>query len=185
MLHIITPLYRFELIGLIYKSLEEYDDVLWHLVKSNKREDISENYTNNEKILIHNIDCDDNERGKKRKFVLDIIKDGYFCFLDDDTIFHKNMYLNYKRLKLENLQTLLIGEQIFKDGSIRLMANIPLVGSIDIGNAIANSSCLNNVTYPKKPNITNDFIFWNDVYNFYKEDFILVNEPISFYNFLR
>ena len=89
MLHIITPLYRFNLLEQIYNSILMNDDIIWHISKSNKREELDYDFLKKDKrIKLYNIDCDDNEIYKKRNVVFDNIKDGYFCFLDDDTIFH-------------------------------------------------------------------------------------------------
>ena len=87
------------------------DDITWHISKSIYREEL--NFIKNDnRIKIYNINCEDFEIGKKRDYALKNIKNGYFCFLDDDTIFHENMYMKYKECEEENFIGMLVGQQI-------------------------------------------------------------------------
>jgi hypothetical protein len=183
MLHIITPLYRFENLELIYNSIYMDDDITWHISKSNKREEPDFYFLKNDKrIKLYNVDCDDNEIAKKRIYALKNVKNGYFCFLDDDTIFHENMYLKYRECLEQKFKGMLVGEQIDIDGKLRLIASYPVHMHIDIGNVIADHSCLSEVNYPTKPWSGNDFLFWDSVYNFYGKKCAIWNKPISYYN---
>jgi len=93
MLHIITPLYRFELIEKVYSSIPINDDVIWHISYSSKRELPNLPFlTKNKQIRIYPVDCEDNDTPSKRNEILNQIKDGYFCFLDDDTTIYKNRH---------------------------------------------------------------------------------------------
>lgn len=186
MLHIITPAYRFNLLESIYNSIYVEDDITWHISKSNKREDIQFDFIKNDKrIKVHNIDCDDIERGKKRSEVLKHINDGFFCFLDDDTLFHENMYLMYKESEENHFKGMVIGQQILKNGKIRLEAKKPTWCETDIGNVLSHSSCLKHVFYPEKPSPYNDFYFWSFVYEYFKKDCLIWDQPISYYNKLK
>ena len=40
-LHIITPLYRFDLLESVYNSIFLDDDIKWHISKSSSREDLN------------------------------------------------------------------------------------------------------------------------------------------------
>ena len=186
MLHIITPLYRFNLLEQIYNSILMNDDIIWHISKSNKREELDYDFLKKDKrIKLYNIDCDDNEIYKKRNVVFDNIKDGYFCFLDDDTIFHENMYIKYLECVEHNFRGMLVGEQINKDGKLRLIANKPVYGGIDTGNVISHYSCLTECKWPSEhiPKVNQkDFLFWNSVYEFYGKKCGIWNQPISYYN---
>ena len=85
MLHIITPLYRFNLIEKVYGSIFRNDDITWHISYSNKRvlPDLPF-LKNNNQIKIYPVDCEDSDTTSKRNAILSKIKDGYFCFLDDE-----------------------------------------------------------------------------------------------------
>jgi hypothetical protein len=185
MLHIITPLYRFENLELIYNSILMNDDITWHISKSNEREDISLDFINKDKrIKIYNTNYKDIQVGKKRDFALKNIKNGYFCFLDDDTLFHENMYLKYIECKEENFIGMLVGEQIEND-KIRIIASKPIINYIDVGNVISHSSCLSRCKWPEIPHVANDYVFWNSVYEFYGKKCAIWNQPISYYNKLN
>jgi hypothetical protein len=115
MIHIVTPLYRFENLEHIYNSIYDKDDIVWHISKSNRREDLNFDFIKSDKrIKLYNVDCNDNEIGKKRSFALQNISGGYFCLLDDDTIFHENMYMKYKEFQEKNFIGMLVGDQLNK-----------------------------------------------------------------------
>ena len=108
MLHIITPLYRFENLEQIYNSILINDDITWHISKSNRREELNNDFIKTDKrIKIYNCDCEDTDTTIKRNEVLSEIKSGYFCFLDDDTILHENMYIKYKECEEQKVSTIL------------------------------------------------------------------------------
>ncbi len=95
MLHIITPLYRFENLETTYNSILMNEDITWHISKSNQREDIVLDFIKNDnRVKVYNVNCTDEEAFKKRQHVLEKLDSGYFCFLDDDTIFHENMFFS-------------------------------------------------------------------------------------------
>ncbi len=189
MLHIITPLYRFENLESIYNSILINDDIRWHISKSNKREDLKDSFLKEDKrIIVYNVDCKDEEPFKKRQEVLKNIKDGYFCFLDDDTIFHENMYIKYTECVENNFIGMLIGEQINSNGKIRLVASKPVLRRIDGGNVLSHHSCLVSCFWPSTfiDGVNQrDFLFWESVFKFYGNKCGILNQPISYYNKLR
>ena len=100
MLHIITPLYRPTNLPKVYASIFKNDDIIWHISKSSKVPDPEYDFLKNDKqIKLYNVDCEDSDTTSKRNFVLEKIKTGYFCFLDDDTILHENIYIKYLECK--------------------------------------------------------------------------------------
>jgi hypothetical protein len=189
MLHIITPLYRFDNLELIYNSILMNDDITWHISKSNRREDLNNDFINDDKrIKIYNVDCEDTEAYKKRREVLSKIKSGYFCFLDDDTLFHENIYIKYKECEEQNFIGMMVGEQLDYDNKIRLIASKPIFRHIDTGNVLSHYSCLSECRWPEShiPKVNQkDFLFWNSVYEFYGKKCAIWNQPISYYNKLN
>lgn len=186
MLHIITPLFRFELLEKVYQSIPKDDDILWHIGKSNKREDLTYDFLyKNDKIKLYNIDCYDYNTTEKRNQIFNSITDGYFCLLDDDTTFHENMYKLYKEKSNINFDGMVVGQQLKKGNNIRLTAQIPKIYKIDTGNVFSHHSCLRTVSWPHYNVQGRDGIFWSKVYEFYNKKCELLNEPISNYNFLK
>jgi len=189
MLHIITPLYRFELIEKVYGSIPLNEDVVWHISYSSKRELPNLSFLNdNKQIRLYPVDCEDNDTPSKRNEILKEIKDGYFCFLDDDTVFHENMYFKYQECMENNFKGMLVGEQIDNDGKLRLIASKPVFRKIDTGNVIAHHDCLTECRWPEtftwRVN-QRDFLFWESVYNYYEMKCAIWNTPISYYNKLN
>jgi len=185
-LHIITALYRFENLDKIYNSIFMNDDIVWHISKSDKREDLDFDFIKKDnRIKIYNVGCEDSDTTSKRNQVLQVINDGYFCFLDDDTIFHENMYFKYRECLENNFIGMLVGEQVDWKGKLRLIAHYPKYGRIDTGNVIAHHSCLKECRWPETyiPNVNQkDSLFWESVYNFYDKKCGILNKTISYYN---
>ena len=182
MLHIITRLYRFDTLQHIYDSLPKEEDIHWHISKSKERESLSFDFLNDKRITIHEVDCHDSDRITKTNFVLDLIKDGYFCLLDDDTIFHENMYNAYRVCNQNNFIGMLMGQQLKEDGSLRLDSGVMRYGRIDTGQCFAHHSCLSKARWPNIKSIGRDFVFWYSVYVFYKNECIFSKLPVSWYN---
>lgn len=185
-LHIITILYRFENLEQIYNSILMDDDIVWHISKSSKREDLTNDFIKQDKrIKFYNVDCEDSDTTSKRNAVLETIKDGYFCFLDDDTLFHENMYLKYRECVENRFVGMLVGEQLDWDGELRLIAHFPKYCRIDTGNVLAHHSCLETCRWPDThiPKVNQkDSIFWESVYEYYGKKCAIWNRPISYYN---
>jgi hypothetical protein len=186
MLHIITPLWRFENLENLYNSILMDEDITWHISKSNKREDLNYSFINDDKrIKIYNVECEDSQAYLKRIEVLNNINDGYFCFLDDDTIFHENMYIKYKECEESGFIGMLVGEQLNPINELRLIASPPKYMFIDTGNVLSHTSCLKECRWPEThiPKVNQkDFLFWDSVYNFYGKKCAIWNQPISYYN---
>jgi hypothetical protein len=186
MLHIITPLWRFENLENLYNSILINEDITWHISKSNKREELNYTFIKEDKrIKVYNVDCEDNETHNKRNSILKEIKNGYFCFLDDDTIFHENMYMKYKECEEHGFIGMLVGEQLNPINELRLIASPPKYMFIDTGNVLSHTSCLKECRWPEThiPKINKkDFLFWDSVYNFYGKKCAIWNQPISYYN---
>lgn len=185
-LHIVTPLYRFENLIEVYDSLKDYENIIWHISKSNKiTKTIHNVILSDPRIKIYDVDCQDNEAFKKRIEVLNSLTNGYFCFLDDDTIFHKNMYKLFQEKLNENFIGMVVGRQLNKNGTIRLEAQKPKLCRIDVGNVLSHTSCLNFVKWPTDDKCPRDGVFWKNVFSFYNSECQLTFEPISNYNFIK
>jgi glycosyltransferase involved in cell wall biosynthesis len=165
------------------------DDITWHISKSNLREELTYDFIKSDKrIKVYNCNCDDTNTTIKRNTALEKIKNSYFCFLDDDTIFHENIYIKYKECEEQNFIGMMVGEQLDYDNKIRLIASKPIFRHIDTGNVLSHYSCLSECRWPEShmPKVNQkDFLFWNSVYEFYGKKCAIWNQPISYYNKLN
>lgn len=164
------------------------DDITWHICKSSKTDKIYNDFIYSDKrVKLYEIDCLDSDTTTKRNTALKKIKDGYFCFLDDDTLFHENMYIKYRECLEHNFIGMLVGEQI-DDNGLRLIASYPVYTKIDTGNVLAYHDCLLKCEWPltfvKEIN-QKDYLFWNSVYEYYGKKCAIWNQPISYYNKLN
>jgi hypothetical protein len=185
MLHIITPLYRYENLPKIYSSIPKYDDIVWHISKTSRREKLTYDFIKSDhRIKVYETDCEDNDLFVKRNIVFDSIKEGHFHLLDDDTVFYKPMYSVYK--KYNNFIGMIIGKQLLKNMTIRLDENYPKYCYIDTGNVLCHSSVLSKVRWEYREGYGNDFVFWDNCFKIFgKKKTILMPKSISIYNKLN
>ena len=185
MLHLVTPLYRFENVGKIYQSISNYPDVTWHMGKSVHKE-----YTlpfQDERVVLYNVNCSDSDAVEKRRFTLSHVKDGYFHLLDDDTLFHPNMYKLYKEMEKFDYRGMVIGKQIDKSQKLRLKEMpSPEYCFIDAGNVLCHHSAIEYILNgpDKSMHLAPDYNLWEKAYCFFKESG-MTEDVISVYNALK
>lgn len=187
-LHILTIASRFHLLNEVWNSIKIHEDIVWHIGKSKNRILDVEMPIDN-RIKIYNIPVEDTDTGGKMNYLFNIAKEfnGYFCILDDDTLFSDEMYFVFKKY-VSSKVGMIIGKQIDKNGVTRLQPTLPVECAIDTGNVLCKNNVLNYVRWGDKhwdSNYHVDFDFWDRVYKFYgiKRVDIIMN-PISIYNAL-
>lgn len=186
MLHLITPLYRYKNLSKIYSSIPPNEDIIWHIAKTNKRKNLTDSFIDsNPQIKVYEIDCEDNDLITKRNTVFDEIKSGHFHLLDDDTLFHNNMYQVYK--DYEDFNGMIVGKQVYKNNKTRLNASYPVRCYIDAGNVLCHSSVLEQVRWEERDGYEHlgckDFIFWENCFKIFGQSkTILIPDIISVYN---
>lgn len=199
MLHVTIPLYRYRNMFRVLDSipLNEHDDIICHIATSTNSTENRNGYWGNfiyecekgnpERIKIYELDCDDADTVTKRNTMFENIKDGYFCLLDDDTVFVERMYQAYKECEARNFIGMVVGRQDFKDGTLRLRPSDPYLCGIDAGNVLCHSSILEKVKWAERDNIPKDFVFWDSCFKQFGgfSHFDYVHETISIYNALR
>ena len=187
MLHIITPLYRFELIELVYNTIPNYSDIKWHISISNRRELPSNTFFSNDKrVVVYYLDCEDNDLVEKRNKIFENIKEGYFYLLDDDTKFLDEAYYVYKKYSEIDFKGMIIGKQYRSlfNGVAKRPFSSPKFNNIDTGMVIAHHSVLSNVKWQWSSEFSRDCFFWSNCYQYFKHDnTILTNSYISHYNY--
>lgn len=183
MLHIVTPLFRYELLEKIYHSIPNHDDITWHVAKTTRREKlINEFIATDRRIKLYEIDCVDNDIVTKRNTVFLNIKSGYFYLLDDDTIFLNELYLVYLKYSKENFIGMIIGR------SNLLKASYPIIDAnhprLDTGMVLCHHSVLDQVKWAWHSELPRDFYFWNQCFLYFGKDATrLIENEISYYNF--
>lgn len=186
MLHICTPLYRFDNLQEVYSSIPKKEDIIWHVAVSSRRMSALL-IPSDERIKMYTVDAPDNDVSAKRNIVFDNIHDGWFCLLDDDTYFHEGMYRLYKRIQEENYVGMVNGRQLTKHNKIRLYTlPSPELKRIDTGNVLCHHSVLRHIKWGPDENdvtIPKDFVFWKKVYDYFGQ-LREVTDEISIYNAL-
>ena len=188
MLHIITRAYRYHLLNRVYDSIPRYNDITWHISKTSRRESLTNNFIQDNRVIIYEVDCDDSDITPKTNKILDNIKDGYFCFLDDDTYFYNNMYYAYQQFNKKDFIGMVIGTQLHSNMILKIKATIPIKGRIDIANVLCHHTLIKNTRF-QETNEENkgckDYYFWNDIFKTNNNKAFLINTVLSIHNGLR
>lgn len=189
MLHVCTPLYRPVNLPIVYDSIPRDPCIRWHVAYSGQVEEPRWRPPSGDSMVsMYRVDCLDSEIYKKRNHIFDLIDEGYFCLLDDDTVMHENMLKLYKMCASNKSHGMFIGRQKDWDGRTRLTARKPEFTKIDTGNVLCHHSCLASCRWPSShiDGVNHkDFLFWQSVHKFYGERHTLINFTISIYNKLR
>lgn len=193
--NILTVLWRTKYLEKQYESIPKKEDVNWILCKSNLWKSNIPDYIKNSKD-VNVIICDINIKNKKESisdFILKInegikkVEDGFFYILDDDNKIHEKTYKTYKEYKNKNYK-MIIGEQIKSNNSIKLQANYPFWGKIDMGNVICTTEILKKINFDCVSTKLEayDWQFWLACFKeMEKENVFLLNQICFYYNGLR
>jgi len=114
----------------------------------------------------------------QRNYALNMVKDGYIYFNDDDTIIHKDLWDNVNYLHNDFISF----SQEWKDGTLRLKGNNISLNNVDSHNFIMSYSLLGNTRW----DITRrdaDGLFANTCKDKAK-NIIFINKVLSTYNAL-
>jgi hypothetical protein len=183
MLHIVTPLYRYDLLEKVYQSIPKHADIIWHIAKTSRREKLTNHFlTADQRIKLYEIDCADDDMVTKRNVVFAAIQDGYFYLLDDDTIFLDALYAVYQQYSQANFKGMVIGNtNLLKASYPILKATQP---RFDTGMVLSHHQVLRAVAWDWHPTLPRDFYFWRRCYEFFgKESTVLIDKVIAHYNY--
>ena len=183
MLHIMTPLYRYDLLEKIYQTIPKHEDITWHIAKTNHREKLTNDFVyNDSRIKLYELDCLDADVVMKRNAVFKNIKDGFFYLLDDDTIFLEATYKVYKEYSNAGFEGMIVGQNNVMKNII--ISENPQKSYIDTGMVICHFKVLETENWEWTEIAGRDCFFWSKCYQFFgKENTVLLNKVISNYNF--
>jgi len=182
MLHIVTPLFRYELLDRVYLTIPPYDDVTWHIAKTSRRPGLDNSFLQSDRrIRLYEIDCADADIVAKRNAIFDHIADGYFFLLDDDTICLDEMYRVYQEYDAKNFVGMIVGRNNLS--GVVAPSLDPGENRIDTGSVLCHHSVLRKVRWEWSTDYARDRLFWSRCYAYFGEEKTLVlNRVISAYN---
>lgn len=115
----------------------------------------------------------------QRNYAIDMVKDGYLYFNDDDTLIHPDLWENIKDLDNDFISF----EQSNIDGSLRLKSENIKVGNIDSHNFLVKNEIVGNTRWSLEKYDADGF-FAVEVYSKSKKPIHLF-KPLSIYNQLK
>lgn len=189
-LNIITPFFRVGNFHRIYESIPEHKDIHWIVVKSHGISVPSfDNRFFKDNVTIESMDIQESFATTYLKVnkAIELMRDGYATFLDDDTTFNIDAYNTFKSLQLAGSKhKFIMGKQATKFGYER-PAQEPTRCVTDGAQAIIHKSLFDGVLFrPHTESKTADTDFLLKAWDKTKpEERLIVNAVISNYNFLR
>ncbi len=182
MLHLVTPLYRYDLAARVHQSLPPYDDVVWHLVKTSRRPPLEiPALAADPRVRVHEIDCDDADIVTKRNAVFARITDGYFYLLDDDTLCVDELYRVYREYQDADFAGMIVGGSDLNRA--RTPSLDPLLNRLDTGAALAHHAVLRHVSWAWSADYARDRLFWSRCFAWFGPDrTVVVDRTIAAYN---
>jgi hypothetical protein len=187
-LHIITLLYRFENFQRLKSSIPKKENITWHLVISSQRViPIYLEKLNCSNIKVHKVQCEDSDFVTKRNHIFSQINHGYFFMLDDDTIFLKKCYTEFKILVKEDFKGMLVAFQkdFFKIRKPKLPYSNPKTNGLDTGSVICHHSVLKHIKWEWTNNLHRDYNFWANCSKYFGIEKIKSSQSIiSYWNYL-
>ena len=184
MLHLVTPLFRYELLEQVYRSVPPHDDIVWHIAKTSRRGPLDHPFVASDpRIRLYDIDCDDADIVTKRNTVFDAITEGYFYLLDDDTICLDEMYRAYREYRAAGFVGMIVGGTNMNRA--RTPSLDPARNRIDTGAVICHHSVLEHVRWAWSPGISRDNYFWSRCFAYFgPSGTAVVPRRIAVYNHL-
>lgn len=181
-INIITPCSRPENLISIGLSINiPLDNFRWIVVfDADEVPDLSvskENFKNTEFYAHKNPNgCSGNSQ---RNFALDLVKDGYVYFQDDDTLMHKDFWESVKELNAD----LISFNQVFPNGTTRIKGGRIEVGHIDSHNFLLKKSIIGDTRWEIDKYVA-DGIFAETCAK-KTNDLVFLDKVLSVYNVLR
>ena len=184
MLHIVTPVFRYELLDRVYQSIPPHDDIVWHLAKTSRRPALDQGWLRRDaRIRLYEIDCDDADIVRKRNTMFEQITDGYFFLLDDDTVCVDAMYDVYRGFSAAGFVGMIVGGNNL--GRAVRPSLDPVFNRVDTGCVICHHSVLKVVTWEWTTRYARDRYFWSRCFRYFGDDgTVVVDRTISAYNAL-
>lgn len=114
-----------------------------------------------------------------RNYILDMItEDEWVYSVDDDNILHPGFLDELK----EDREVIVVAQKL-KDGSHRLNAGPVKLNHVDTAQFAIKRSLIGDVRFENRYDA--DGVFAEIIYNKYPEKFKLINQHLSYYNYLR
>ena len=183
MLHIVTPLFRYDLLEQVYRSIPAHDDIVWHVAKTSRRPTPEYSFLRSDRrIRLYEIDCADSDIVTKRNEMFAHIDDGYFFLLDDDTICLEEMYRVYREYSAAGFVGMIVGG----NNLCRAVApsSDPRENLIDTGAVICHHAVLKHVQWEWSAEYARDRYFWSRCFSYFgREHTLILNRTISSYNY--
>lgn len=184
---LVTVAYNLEWLEEIYKSIPKEEDIEWHIIC--QTDEILKWWRNSRAIVKHYFPDKYNNNEKLNllfKYLATTKPDSYFFILDNDNLMIENTYKIYKKYSSEGFKGMIIGNQEWYDGTLRLKAQLPEICKIDSASVICHMECMKEVKWKVDEFITPDFYLWRDAHNYYGvERTKIIDETISVYNTIK
>jgi hypothetical protein len=120
----------------------------------------------------------------QRNHALDFIREGYIYYLDDDNIVHPDLIKN--TAKYINVNQGVIVSQITKEGNVRLVPRKDKIGvcQVDTAQFLFPTYMTEGIRWLPHDYCA-DGIYLSEIYHKNESNFVLLDDRLSYYNYLR
>lgn len=187
-LNIITPVSRADnlyiLKAIIEQELFEYFDVKWYCVYDSGKE-IAIVYNNTHWIYSVVGGVPNDYGASQRNVALDMIKDGWVYFLDDDNVLYRGFGKRVKEIIEQNpSKGAFVINQVREDRTLFAKPENISVGNIDTAQIVIKRELINKYRWFDEI-YQCDYYFIKRIYKRHSEKFEFMNENLCHYNYLR
>lgn len=172
--------------GMVKKLEDGTYNIYWYIIYDGEKvkEPNRRNFTNEDAWIVEGSTSEAGKGYSQRNFALNMIKDGWICFLDDDNIIHPEFYNEISKHLDEDLNGIII-DQIFKFGNNRLVAKPEnmRVCNIDIAQYILRREYIGEKRFNLE--YCSDGHFIEELYSSNSNKFLFINQSLCYYNYLR
>jgi glycosyltransferase involved in cell wall biosynthesis len=181
-INIITPCCRADNLDIIIKSIN-FDLIdKWYIIyDTSKNRTYTKKFEDNPKIEEHFCSDEGVVGHPQRNFGLNLVKNGFVYFLDDDNIIHPEFWNIVPKLDINHFYTF---DQIRMYEGHTLKGNTIKIRAIDTAQYIVPKELINNIRFDVN-RYQADGIFITSINELYSNNHIYIPTVASYYNFLE
>lgn len=189
LLNIVTPVTRPENLYVLRSNIQQqispYFLVKWYCIYDPGRDntiiDQKEEWIISQYGGIEN-DCGG---GTQRNCAIDMIDDGWVCFLDDDNLFYDGYgKIISEKIKNKKSYSAFVVSQQRSSGDLIAKPSYMKVGHIDIAQVIIHRDIISTIRLFENV-YQSDYFFIKNIYKKNKDKFMFIDKFLCHYNFLR
>jgi len=116
------------------------------------------------------------------------ITDGFYHCMDDDNIVHPDFFMGIERAIRTNpkKRAFAFGQKRWDNvKTLTAAPDLMVYGKVDNTMFVVHSSLIGGYRYDRSKSGREDFLFFRNLYDLFKDEFVFLSETLAYYNFIR